>query len=260
MRNLLDGNLCEALESWQGRPRDDGSGVSEVQITMVAEEIETRTAPCPACGGRRKCWVRGFHGKSETFENLSQYTQATILQCCGCDKMFFEQRVTFTDYDDVDYNPETNQVEPVTNVVLKYWPPVTARNRPKWFEEIYPRDPQLKSLMDELYFALDHGLNVLAGIAVRTSFDRVTEWTGISPSLGFAVKLQKLLDDGRIGPTEKDILGVLVDAGNAAAHRGWKPSFEDLGTMMDVLEQFVHRTLILSHQSQQLKARVPKRV
>ena len=46
-----------------------------------------------------------------------------------------------------------------------------------------------------------------------------------------SVRLKKILWQG------------LVDAGSAAAHRGWKPSFEDLSTMMDVLEQFVHRTL-----------------
>lgn len=111
----------------------------------------------------------------------------------------------------------------------------------------------------ELYSALDNSLMVLAGIGVRTSFDRVTELVGIDANLSFARKLEALLSNGRIGVTEKDILATLIDAGSAAAHRGWSPSSDDLHTMMDVLEQFVHRTFVLRDESENLKLRVPGR-
>ncbi|WP_420793558.1 DUF4145 domain-containing protein [Roseinatronobacter alkalisoli] len=113
--------------------------------------------------------------------------------------------------------------------------------------------------MTELYTALDNGLVVLAGIGVRTCFDRVTELVGVDTGLSFARKLGALLEDGRIGATEKEILAALVDAGSAAAHRGWSPSSDDLRTMMDVLEQFIHRTFFLRSESEQLRGRVPGR-
>ena len=81
----------------------------------------------------------------------------------------------------------------------------------------------------------------------------------VDTNLSFVGKLEALLADGRIGSTEKDILAGLIDAGNAAAHRGWSPSSEDLRTMMDVLEQFVHRTFFLRDESEQLRERVPRR-
>ncbi|MBJ2153874.1 DUF4145 domain-containing protein [Paracoccus sp. IB05] len=111
--------------------------------------------------------------------------------------------------------------------------------------------------MTELYSGLDNGLSTLAGIGIRTCFDRATELVKVDTNLSFARKLDALFADGRIGSTEKDILVALIDAGSAAAHRGWSPSSGDLRTMMDVLEQFIHRTFFLRHESEQLRGRVP---
>ncbi len=57
-----------------------------------------------------------------------------------------------------------------------------------------------------------------------------------------------------IARTEED---VLVDAGSAAAHRGWRPKPEELNTMMDVVETFLHRSFILDEGIKKLKAAIP---
>jgi hypothetical protein len=48
-----------------------------------------------------------------------------------------------------------------------------------------------------------------------------------------------------------------VDAGSAAAHRGWRPNHEELNTMIDVVESFLHRSFIVGDGIKKLKAAVP---
>lgn len=230
---------------------------------MTAETAEIRQAPCPNCGGSRNCFVRGRYSATRDGTDVPgevyDCTTGFLLQCAGCSTIFYGEEYFFSEVEHEVRDPETGEMRLEPIVTCKFWPTVEARSRPDWFGEVSAVDAHLKSLMTELYSALDNGLMVLAGIGVRTCFDRVTELVGVDPSLPFARKLEALLTDGRIGITEKDILAALIDAGSAAAHRGWSPSSDDLRTMMDVLEQFIHRTFILRSESEQLRGRVPSR-
>jgi hypothetical protein len=109
----------------------------------------------------------------------------------------------------------------------------------------------------EMYDALAGDLRVLAAIAARTVFDRSSEFLGVDPALTFSQKLDKLGGDGKIGVDEHNILEVLVDAGSAAAHRAWRPSTAELGTMIDVVESFLQRSFVLGDGIKKLKASVP---
>ena len=51
---------------------------------------------------------------------------------------------------------------------------------------------------------------------------------GVDESLDLNKKIEKLVDDGRLGKIEAEHMQVAVNAGNAAAHRGWSPNDEDL--------------------------------
>jgi hypothetical protein len=92
-----------------------------------------------------------------------------------------------------------------------------------------------------------------------TVFDCSSEELGIDPGLTFDKKLAELQAKGKISVDERDTLRVLVDAGSAAAHRGWRPEIEELNTMMDVVETFLHRTFTLDDGIKKLKAAVPAR-
>ncbi|MGV3518718.1 MAG: DUF4145 domain-containing protein [Luteitalea sp.] len=80
---------------------------------------------------------------------------------------------------------------------------------------------------------------------------------GVEPAISFDDKLRRLVDDGRIGGDEKKILAVLVDAGGAAAHRSWRPRRDQLDTMLDAIESFLHRALIVKDGIAKLEAAVP---
>jgi len=91
-------------------------------------------------------------------------------------------------------------------------------------------------------------------------FDRASKGLGIDSRRRFAEKLSELEAKGIIGADEKSNLDILTDAGSAAAHRGWKPSQNELDTMMNIIEPFIHRNFILKPQAESLRNNVPKNV
>jgi hypothetical protein len=71
---------------------------------------------------------------------------------------------------------------------------------------------------------------------------------------------------GHIGKVDQSRLEILVDAGSASAHRGWRPPAKDLSVLMDVLEHFVHEAFVVPSRKKRLdadlakmKAKVPPR-
>ena len=110
-----------------------------------------------------------------------------------------------------------------------------------------------------MYAALDNDLRVVSAIAARTVFDRASELLGIDPAISFQEKLDGLGANGKISIDEERTLGVLVDAGNAAAHRGWRPKPQELNTMIDVVESFLHRSFIVGDRIEELRAAVPQK-
>jgi hypothetical protein len=218
-------------------------------------------ADCPICGGARNCYVRASHTHCNDYGDMPLDDQlvGSVMQCCGCEKVFYREKYWFSEDTHVTRDPETglDNLEPVEHV--KFWPPISARDRPEWLDYTRGVDSQLHALLSELYLGLDNGLLIMTGIAIRTCIDRATELVEVDPILGFDKKLKALFDDGRIGGTERDILATLIDAGSAAAHRGWQPTDVEIGTMMDVLEQFLHRTFFLREESERIRERVPPR-
>lgn len=53
---------------------------------------------------------------------------------------------------------------------------------------------------------------------------------------------------------------MLIDAGSAAAHRGWRPKSEELNTLVSLVESFFHRTFVLGDAAKKLKEAVPPKM
>lgn len=58
---------------------------------------------------------------------------------------------------------------------------------------------------------------------------------------------------------EREILKPVVEAGNAAAHRGWAPSKEQITVILDTVEGLIHRLLVLPTLAEELNEAVPAR-
>lgn len=65
---------------------------------------------------------------------------------------------------------------------------------------------------------------------------------------------------GKIGQDQKETLSVLTDAGSTAAHRAWKPSPEELDTMLAIIEVFFFHSFVLPSHGMKLKKGVPPKI
>lgn len=200
---------------------------------------------CPQCGPDRKAHVRGKATVRWDDANSPVHGSTTgfLLECCGCETLYFRRDLWFSEWDDGDED-------------ITYFPFPAARKKPSWVEDIEVADAVLGRLLGELYLSLDAGLRVMSATAIRTAIDRASELLGVNPSLKFFQKLDGLETGGHISSNERKILDVLIDAGSAAAHRGWRPTPDQLSIMMDALEGFLHRALILGDVVKSLQAAV----
>ena len=141
---------------------------------------------------------------------------------------------------------------------VSHWPPPVKRPKPEWTNKL--DDGRLRNLLREVYGAVNAGHRVLAAIGTRTALDRAMELNGARVTFDFKGKRKELRDKGVIGKHEFETLFKLVDAGSAAAHRAWMPKPEELTTLIDGMESFLHRTLVLKSAVNAIKAppRVPR--
>ncbi|WP_300376675.1 DUF4145 domain-containing protein [Henriciella sp.] len=225
-------------------------------------EGETTQGHCPDCGGIRNASARKVfqHHIDVDGDDFIWLNRAyAILQCLGCDAVYFRTDSQFSEDEEHVFNHETGEHECDIPIRTSYHPSPVRRDRAEWANRIRGTDQTLQRLLDAVYDALDADLRVLAAIGTRTTFDRASELLGINENLGFGQKLNELRDAGKIGVDERQHLGDLVDAGSAAAHRGWEPSNEQLEVMVTILEAFLHRSFILAAEAGALRDAVPQR-
>lgn len=79
----------------------------------------------------------------------------------------------------------------------------------------------------------------------------------IRPALTFDAKLKELKSAGWIGDTEYEILKVVTDAGNAAAHRGWQPDDVQIFHLVQAMEVFLQRAFIVGKLALSIKEKIP---
>lgn len=218
-----------------------------------------RKAECARCGGIRNCDIQGEHTESYSDDAFQAWTTWRILECRGCGYVFIQTTATNTEDYDHDYDIDGSTITTL-NESLEYWPSLSKRKMPDWIENGFEAQNagSLNHSLRELYGALDSGLNRLAAIGMRMSFDIATELLGIDSNLSFKEKLNNLVSKGLIGIVDKDRLEVLVDAGSASAHRGWYPKAEDLRSMMDILEHFVETAFVEPFRRKALDVKAAK--
>lgn len=208
-----------------------------------------RNGLCQECSGWRTCEVLGLDSRNlyddETCTEGSTI-DTRLLKCRGCGTIFMQEARYSIHSDDDD-----------EDVKYKHWPEAEKRARPSWANSFNIEDADLLLLLHETYAALNNELKVLTAVGIRTSFDRASELLGVDPAITFEEKLEQLYEEGKIGGNERQKLEVLVDAGSAAAHRGWKPNLNQLETLISILEHFIHQNLVLTAEADELRKKVP---
>jgi uncharacterized protein YutE (UPF0331/DUF86 family) len=95
-------------------------------------------------------------------------------------------------------------------------PPSPKRREVLEWEAALP--PHIRPMWEEICEALEHKLFTLVPQGARTLVDRVARDL-VGPTNSFAQSVELLAREGFISRRDKDRLKVVVEAGNAAAHR-----------------------------------------
>jgi hypothetical protein len=155
-----------------------------------------------------------------------------------------------------EYDSQSGEWYPVSDLNDSYWPAVAGRKMPVWFEDTIKistlKDGRLREAMTDLYAALDADLYVYAAVGLRGCFEIAAECLGVEDQ-SFQNKLNKLLSTGSILPDDYDSLKVLIEAGHAAVHRGFRPDRPDIEAVTDVLESFIFNAFISPYRSMRAK-------
>lgn len=193
-----------------------------------------------------------IHGSDHEVSWTDRYQ---ILECGGCKHVAFRKRLWFSEWQSPD--PEDTPVFEDT-----YYPARSSRNRPEWLAEL---EPQLSTVLNEVYIALQNNLKLLATFGTRTALDIIL--TDKIADLGsFIRKLDALVESGYVTPEERTMLETAIETGSAAAHRGYVPDDDDIELVLDIVESIIQKLYIsppkvtsMIRKAAELKKRVPCR-
>ncbi|MEM7619145.1 MAG: DUF4145 domain-containing protein [Pseudomonadota bacterium] len=221
------------------------------------EEIKEKFF-CNKCKTVTKHFIRGEHTKTEEDKKYPIYliTRLLIIECCGCENHALAKKTFLSEDVYLDYCPKTGKTIEVQNWDEVIYPPVSYRKTPLWLKKL--EDRTLIDILTETYNALSLKSNYLATFGSRTAIDRLI-FIMVGDKGCFKKGLEALKHNGKISVDELQILEPIIEAGNAAAHRGWRPSDEELSIILDTAEGLIHRLLILPEETKRLEENIPKR-
>ncbi|WP_085906297.1 DUF5655 domain-containing protein [Kiloniella majae] len=222
---------------------------------MSEENIKVH---CGKCVGERNHQIIAEHKfrESDDEHDIWMDHEYLIVQCLGCDHIGFLDRSLFSE--DIQPTGYDHKGEVVYKAPWseKLYPPPLYRRKPEWFEDL--PDPTLQTIFGELYNSLQSESHFLATFGARTVLDRLIILK-VGDKGNFYRGIRALQDEGLLSEHEKDILQPTLEAGHAAAHRGYTPTSGELKTVLDTIESLVHRILVLPARAELLMDAVPAR-
>ena len=206
----------------------------------IKESLKTEQISCNRCQIQTKHIVHEVIRRRENIELVDDgfsefyiYKEHihSLLECLGCDTVTWRKNVYFSEYED------WNQPEEA-----EYYPPRVSRPLPNWVTDL-PEDMQ--DLTTEIYTALWSDNRRLATMGIRSLFDMYCEDQLGGDYGNFGVKLKLLQERKIISDEEKNIFqNTIVDFGNSATHRRFKPKYKDLEILVQILEYLLHAHVV----------------
>jgi hypothetical protein len=163
-----------------------------------------------------------------------------MLECCGCETVTMRHTYWFSE------NPELE---------IKYYPPPISRPKPSWKIKL-PLD--LRTLLDEVYAALHLDSRRLVAMGARTLMDMVL-LDKVGDQGSFKEKLERMEKGGYVSQKNRSFLVAALDAGSAAAHRGFSPKRDDIERIMDIVENLLQAVYVLHGAADELRKSTPAR-
>jgi hypothetical protein len=208
-------------------------------------DLQVTRAPCRRCHrdtNHHVLSVRKVDSTAELDNGQELWFQDTyeMLQCGGCEVVCLRHTHVWSE----DPEPE-----------VTYYPPPVSRAMPQWSHKL---PYKLNSLIGEIYTALHADSRRLALMGARTAIDIVLlEQVGDKGT--FEHKLLELEKQGIVGRRSREVLAAALDAGSAAAHRGYLPRKEHLASVMDIVENVLQTVYVLEDAAADLRKTTPQR-
>lgn len=212
---------------------------------------------CNRCRQKTRHFIRGEHSFTEEINEVIDFSlRFLIVECCGCEYFSFVRKTHHSENVGISYHPITRELVETAIWEEDVFPPVSYRAAPPWFEDL--PDSTLRDVSEEIYKSLQTESHYLATFGARTLIDRLIVLT-VGDQGNFFNGLKALQESEKISTDERKILSSVIDAGSAAAHRGWAPTKEQLATILDTIEGLIHRLLVLPKLVEELDEAVPRR-
>jgi hypothetical protein len=166
-------------------------------------------------------------------------TTYTLLECRGCGSVTLRRRLVcdYASYDDTEF-----------------FPPAVSRRKPQWEAKL---SSDLSALLGEIYIALNAGCYRLVVMGARSMVDLLMAST-VGAEGTFAARLGRLVDGGFLSAKNRTIVESALDAGHAAVHRAYAPKRDEVGTVLDIVENLL-QSVVLEEDAAQLSKKTPQR-
>lgn len=206
-------------------------------------------ARCNNCGGERNHEILYTEEKSWSDDEygISGSDNYETLKCMGCENIKLRH---------VSWFSEDN--EPTIN----YFPPAIFRQQPSWFKNLWTELPMdddfVEPMLKEIYVALQNNLPRLAAMGVRSLIETVM----ISKSGDhgtFSKNIAEFENAGYVSKIQRERVEAILEVGHAAIHRAFKPSKDDVLTLVDITEHIIETVYLHENKVKQLQSRVPPR-
>lgn len=138
--------------------------------------------------------------------------------------------------------------------VFRSFPSKAERIIPIW---IFSLEKNYIELLAEIYSATNAGSVRLALMGMRTILDQYINET-IGDVGTFAQKIATLASEGHISTAQEKLISVAIDAGNATAHRGFKPNKKIINAVLDIVEHLL-KTRFLMLKTEEISLEIPKK-
>lgn len=163
-----------------------------------------------------------------------------LTKCRGCEKINFKHLLR---------NSPDRNADHVFN-----FPRKPIRQVPNWIMKL---PIKYLEILQEIYISVNEQLFILSLTGIRTLLD-IYIVTKIGDAGNFKTKLNKLVTEGIITSSKASVLEIAIDAGNASAHRGYKPTKETLFQILNIVENLL-QSEIVDRQSEKIRENTPKR-
>ena len=140
-----------------------------------------------------------------------------------------------------------------------YKPPRLWHHPPQWLGSLEEIDADLKGLLDEVYLATNDQQIRLLAMGVRSVLDHVMTLI-LGGDIGeFGQKLKAMVGKNHLTEKQAENISIVIDAGSASTHRGFKPPHDLVEEMVVVMENIVREHYITGPMLKTAKKMIPPR-